>query len=100
MLNKLDLENFKCYRKLDNFAIKPVTILCGANSCGKSTIIKSILLLKQTMESRDPHRVILKNGKYTNLGSFRKMVHGRDPTRDITYTCAYRSLSHFTKSFT
>lgn len=86
MIKKLDLDNFKCYRKLDNFRIKPVTILCGANSCGKSTIIKSILLLKQTMESRDPDRVILKSGKYTNLGSFRKMVHGRDPTRDITYT--------------
>ncbi|MDC4694740.1 AAA family ATPase [Acinetobacter baumannii] len=50
MITSLSLENFKSFQKLDNLEIKPLTILLGKNSCGKSSIIQSLLLLKQTLE--------------------------------------------------
>lgn len=47
MIHRLELQNFKCFEKT---AIKcsPLTVLCGVNSCGKSSVIQAILLLEET----------------------------------------------------
>jgi len=44
MLNNLEIENFKCISH-QTFTLKPLTILTGLNSTGKSTVIQAILLL-------------------------------------------------------
>lgn len=51
MLKKIRLSQFKSFELLDNLEIKPLTILCGVNSGGKSSTIKSLLLLKQSYEN-------------------------------------------------
>jgi len=68
MLTNITLENFKAFQKLDNLKVKPITILCGTNSCGKSSILQSILLLKQTLESKKPNQNLLLNGRFVDLG--------------------------------
>lgn len=50
--------------------IKPLTVIMGKNSCGKSSLIHSLLLLKQTMESNDKLSAVNLEGrflKYSNL---------------------------------
>jgi len=44
MLSELEIENFKCISH-QTFTLKPLTILTGLNSTGKSTVIQAILLL-------------------------------------------------------
>ena len=51
MLREISLEKFKAFDTLEELSIKPLTILCGVNSGGKSSIIKSLLLLKQSYEN-------------------------------------------------
>ena len=46
MLSKLTIENFKSI-KSQTFTLKPLTILTGLNSTGKSSIIQSVLLLSK-----------------------------------------------------
>ena len=70
LLNKLNLNNFKAFKNLGNFKLKPITILCGTNSCGKSSLLQSILLLKQTNESKYQNAPLLFDGKYIDLNSF------------------------------
>ena len=53
MFTYLNLTNFKAWRKTGNIALKPVTMLLGTNSSGKSSLIQSLLLLKQTAQSPD-----------------------------------------------
>lgn len=53
MLINLTLENFKIWEKTGIISLKPVTVLLGTNSSGKSTLIQSLLLLKQTIQSPD-----------------------------------------------
>ena len=50
MIKQIELYKFKSY---DNSAIElaPITLLCGGNSSGKTSIIKSILLMKQSFEA-------------------------------------------------
>lgn len=46
----LTLKNFKRFENLSNLKLAPLTILTGPNSSGKSTIIQSLVLLKQSLE--------------------------------------------------
>ena len=73
MLKNLSLKNFKGFQVLDDLEFKPITILCGTNSSGKSSILKSILLMRQSLESQTQESALLFNSKYTKLGSFDKV---------------------------
>ncbi len=53
MFTKLRLTNFKAWEDTGDIQLKPVTMLLGTNSSGKSTLIQSLLLLKQTVQSPD-----------------------------------------------
>ncbi|KGA97507.1 hypothetical protein AJ85_01940 [Alkalihalobacillus alcalophilus ATCC 27647 = CGMCC 1.3604] len=50
MLNKLFLNNFKCFR-YNEVNFKPLTFLVGGNGVGKSSVIQSILLAKQSIDN-------------------------------------------------
>lgn len=53
MFSRLRLTNFKVWKDTDDIVLKPVTLLLGTNSSGKSTLLQSLLLLKQTVQSPD-----------------------------------------------
>ena len=44
MINKVALKNFRCFQDFTLDGIKPVTLISGANSVGKSTILESLFL--------------------------------------------------------
>ena len=50
MLKNIGLKNIRSFKNLKDFEFNPITVLCGTNSSGKSSIIKTILLWKQTSE--------------------------------------------------
>ena len=41
MFKEIELENFKGFAKKQTFELKPITLIYGANSSGKSSIILS-----------------------------------------------------------
>ncbi|MFT4924775.1 MAG: putative ATPase [Phenylobacterium sp.] len=51
MLEALRLKNFKCF-KTQTISLKPLTFLSGVNGMGKSTIIQSLLLLRQSQDKQ------------------------------------------------
>ena len=53
----------------------PLTILCGANSSGKSSLIQSILLIRQTFEFAPNERVLALNGPLVRLGTFTDLLN-------------------------
>jgi predicted ATPase len=53
MLTSLHLKQFKAWADTGPMALKPITLLLGTNSSGKSSLIQSLLLLKQTVDSPD-----------------------------------------------
>lgn len=90
MLTNLTLENFKAFQKLDDLKIKPITILCGANSSGKSSILQSILLLKQTLENLNPTQNLLLNGRFVDLGYFNDIAYGKLPGVNIAFNTTFQ----------
>ena len=86
MLKSISLENYKCFDKLDNFEIAPLTVLCGVNSSGKSSILKSLLMLKQSFESNYDKNSLLFNGDYTINGAYNDVVFEHKTSRKIKIT--------------
>lgn len=73
MFKHINLENFKSYKNAD-IILSPLTILCGGNSSGKTSLIKSILLMKQSFESTGSNYLLV-NGAYCNNGWFENIAH-------------------------
>ena len=69
MINKIKLSNFKCFQSLNLFCA-PLTLLCGLNGMGKSSVIQALLVLRQSIESGDllDGRLVL-GGELSDLGT-------------------------------
>lgn len=54
-ITEIGVRGFKCFRDEVSIEIRPITILAGANSSGKSSVMQPLLLLKQTLlDQADP----------------------------------------------
>lgn len=67
MLKHLSIKNFKFHRDLD-LMIKPVTVMTGMNGMGKSSVIQSLLLLRQS--GRDLKTGLNLKGDLCDVGTF------------------------------
>ena len=76
----LRVSNVKGFAEPVELPLAPITLLFGWNSAGKSTLLQTLLLLKQTLEDGDPAiPSLVVNGSLTQHGSFRNLVHRHDP---------------------
>jgi len=79
MLKEYQITNFKAFAGPANLPIKPITLIFGPNSSGKSCILQSLLMLKQTFqEGRDPNMSLLPKGNFVDLDSFREFIFNHD----------------------
>ena len=78
MLTELRLQNFKPFATMQTVRLAPITLIYGPNSSGKSSLIQSLLLLKQTLEDGDHEPVLVARGPMTDLGSYEALIHGHD----------------------
>lgn len=78
MLKKLSLSNFKSFKEMSDLDLKPLTVIVGKNSCGKSSILQSLLLLKQTLLSQSDMPLCL-DGKYLRLSNLKEITYGLPP---------------------
>lgn len=84
MFRKLSLENFKGFASEQTIELKPITLIYGANSSGKSSILQSLLLLKQTLEqSNDKSAILLSKGKYVDLGNYNEFINRHDTEKNL-----------------
>lgn len=82
---KISVSRFKSIFELENFEFKPLTMLTGINSSGKTSLVQSLLLLKQTLESESKEALIL-DGKYISASSVHELVFGKDETDHFAFT--------------
>ena len=86
MLREYRLTNFKAFGETVTIPIRPLTLIFGSNSSGKSSIFQSLLLLKQTLEeAKNPATALLPNGSFVNLGTYRDFVHRHETGRDFEF---------------
>lgn len=84
MITAIHIENFKGIRERVKIDIKPITLLFGPNSAGKSTIVQAIHYAREVLErgNLNADRTLM-GGAGMDLGGFRNFVHSRDLTRPV-----------------
>jgi predicted ATPase len=93
MITGLALSNFKSIGKTlivndediteGKLEFAPLTIFCGKNSSGKSTVLQSILLLAQTLKNNVPSQTLVLNGPMVKLGSVDDIKSNFSTPKDI-----------------
>lgn len=77
---KISVENFKAIKELEEFSLKPLNVISGTNSCGKSSFIQLLLLIKQSVENSNNYSLVL-NKDYIRLGKFRNIIFGNNTSK-------------------
>ena len=85
-ITTLSVAGFKSIVDEQTIEIRPLTLLAGANSSGKSSMMQPLLLLKQTLEAPyDPGPLLLNgaNVKFTSVSQFWPSLCGREPMQFV-----------------
>lgn len=92
MINEIHLKNFKCFKEI-NLSTAKLNVLTGLNGMGKSTIIQSLLLIKQSQEQNFLKNKIIINGKYTALGKCKDILYENADAEEIVFGYEENRLS-------
>ncbi len=102
MLESLYITNFKGFRSLE-LRLRPLTLLSGLNGMGKSSVLQSMLLLRQSYLQRslvtnpDRPRLVL-NGDLVQLGTAEDVFFKGENEGTLTFSIVY-SGEQFTWSY-
>jgi predicted ATPase len=83
-ITAISVSGYKSLHGEQRIEIRPLTILAGANSSGKSSIMQPLLLLKQTLEAQfDPGDLWLDgpNVRFSSVDQLLSHVHGPRPSQ-------------------
>ncbi len=84
MITKIAIENFKGVGERVEIELKPITLLFGANSAGKSTVLHALHYAREVFERHNLNADrTVSGGEFVDLGGFATFVHGQDLTRKV-----------------
>jgi len=89
-LSKISIQNFKCFQNKIDIDFGRLTLLTGANSSGKSSIIYSVL---GSLQSGEFPFQFSTNGKYVNMGDFKEIVHDHNRKEKIKLGFTFKNGS-------
>jgi len=92
----LNINNFRGFQETD-IDISKINILIGENSGGKSSFIKLLLLLKQSMESPSKNKKIVLDGHLLDLGNFDSFINHN--SIDKTFSITLKTDDEYIKFF-
>jgi hypothetical protein len=84
MITAITIENFKGISEPVRLELRPITLLFGQNSSGKSSLLHALIYAREVFERHnlDADRT-LSAGEYLDLGGFHTLIHQHDVKRDI-----------------
>ena len=80
------VQNFMGFEDSGWVELRPITLLFGRNSSGKSALIRVLLLLRQSLDSASDSGALLfvKDDGY-DFGDYREIVRDHDADKDISF---------------
>ncbi|MDZ5044099.1 DUF3696 domain-containing protein [Clostridium perfringens] len=92
MIESIKLENFKAFKNSGYIDMKKINILVGPNSSGKSSFIKSLLILKNSIKSKESSSA-LTLGK--DMGNFNSIVFNKNSKSMFSYRIKLKNENNF-----
>jgi len=90
LLTSVELENFKGISERVRIELRPVTLLFGPNSAGKSTFLQALVYLREILNTYniDPDTTEAGGGA-VDLGGFRNLLHMHDTSRRMRFSVSF-----------
>ena len=84
LITAVEIENFKGIGRPVRIELRPITLLFGRNSAGKSTVLHALCYAHEILSHRkvDARKTRL-GGDQIDLGGFRRFVHRHDLARSV-----------------
>ena len=97
-MNTIGFSNFKAFgEKIQSFDRKPITLVYGANSVGKSTLLHRELYMQYVLDKKKVNvNKTTMFGDEIDFGGFDRFVHGRNPKNEI---CLHLSTDGFKNQY-
>ncbi len=93
MLKEIHFQNYKAFEK-GSIKIKPITILLGANSIGKTSLLQLFLMLQQTGLANDNYKSALKlHGGFLSLGEGKNLFRKQDINKKLVFKIDFTEIS-------
>lgn len=83
-LTRIEIENFKSIGDRQKVELRPITLLFGPNSAGKSTILQALHYLREILERGNIDPDVTIAGGLIDLGGFATLVYNHDRDRTVT----------------
>lgn len=104
MITKLNLHSFKCFPQ-QHFSLGNINLFAGANGSGKSSVMQSILCLRQSWESKVLIEKTLRlNGRLVELGTVKDVFCVNSSNDDFGISlswndeCSFTATTHYENS--
>ncbi len=85
MLKQLKISNFRIFDSEVTVRFRPITILIGKNNAGKTSIIKFLLMLQQTL-IYDMGQFLVPNGHIVELGLFENLKNSNSKRKSLRFS--------------
>ncbi|ELY4545326.1 DUF3696 domain-containing protein [Cronobacter sakazakii] len=92
MINGVGLTNFRSFVDKTFIDLKPITVFVGKNSSGKSSLLRTFPLLRQSVEENTTGP-ILWYGRLVDFGDFTDVLSKNTENKEITFSFSL-SISH------
>lgn len=84
MINKISFKNYKSFKEEFELELRPMTILIGKNSSGKSAVAKLPTLIENSLSGTFDEPIRLNNNGIELGAEFRDLVYGRGGISKLT----------------
>src|SRR5215204_1234222 len=77
-IKSISFENYKAFSEKQTIQLKPITVLIGKNSSGKSSIAKLFTLLENSLSGEINEPLLIKNNGVELGSEFRDLAYNRN----------------------
>jgi len=83
----IELTNFKAIGEIIVVPIRPITLIFGANSSGKSSILQCLSMLAQSVDIEGLEPCLHSKGDLVDVGTFKDFINGHDIKK--SFSCKF-----------
>ncbi len=84
LIRSISLRNFKGFSDEVRIDLRPITLLFGSNSAGKSSVLQALQYVNEVLSGGNLDADSTRHGgQVLGLGGFQNLVHGRDKNESI-----------------
>ena len=84
-LEALRVRNLRCLSDTGRIPIRPITVLVGRNSSGKSTFLRAFPLLRQSVETATESPILWYHERYVDFGALSQAINHRAVDPSVTF---------------